>query len=178
MCFDANEDPSSKLREFALIPNEGTIGVKNGYDGITTRKSSEIVFPKETVKRKINQVRGKARSLRSNRARAKARSLRSDRALVPLGRYVATELEPKLGRYSKAFLILAQTFATREQLQHATSSSFATASDSSRPTIKVFLIKQQRTLRPDRSDLIHSSSRCVRVQLAAQLLWWSDSTII
>ena len=25
--------------------------------------------------------------------------LRSDRASVPLGRYVATELEPKLGRY-------------------------------------------------------------------------------
>ncbi|KAF3568894.1 hypothetical protein DY000_02015731 [Brassica cretica] len=35
-----------------------------------------------------------ARSLRSNRARAKARSLRSDRASVPLGGYVATELEP------------------------------------------------------------------------------------
>ncbi|KAF2538159.1 hypothetical protein F2Q68_00021409 [Brassica cretica] len=27
------------------------------------------------------------------------RSLRSDRASVPLGRYVATELEPKLGCY-------------------------------------------------------------------------------
>ncbi|KAF3564813.1 hypothetical protein DY000_02013598 [Brassica cretica] len=27
------------------------------------------------------------------------RLLRSDRAPVPLGRYVATELEPKLGRY-------------------------------------------------------------------------------
>ncbi|KAF3558734.1 hypothetical protein F2Q69_00013197 [Brassica cretica] len=27
------------------------------------------------------------------------RSLRSDRVSVPLGRYVATELEPKLGRY-------------------------------------------------------------------------------
>ncbi|KAG5373884.1 hypothetical protein IGI04_042801 [Brassica rapa subsp. trilocularis] len=30
---------------------------------------------------------------------SQARSLRSDRAIVPLGRYVATELEPKLGRY-------------------------------------------------------------------------------
>ncbi|KAG5373619.1 hypothetical protein IGI04_043064, partial [Brassica rapa subsp. trilocularis] len=39
-----------------------------------------------------------ARSLRSDRARAKARSLRSDRALLPLGRYVATGLEPKFGR--------------------------------------------------------------------------------
>uniref|UniRef100_A0A0D3CII3 Fucosyltransferase n=1 Tax=Brassica oleracea var. oleracea TaxID=109376 RepID=A0A0D3CII3_BRAOL len=43
---------------------------------------------------------------------------------------VPDQLQPK------AFLILAQTFATREQLQHTTSSSFATASDSSRPTIK------------------------------------------
>ncbi|KAF2532396.1 hypothetical protein F2Q70_00029720 [Brassica cretica] len=39
------------------------------------------------------------RSLRSDRARAKARSLRSDRAFVSLGRYVVTELEPKLGLY-------------------------------------------------------------------------------
>ncbi|CAN6867835.1 unnamed protein product [Brassica oleracea] len=52
---------------------------------------------------------------------------------------VPDQLQPK------AFLILAQTFATREQLKHATSSSFTTASDSSRPTIKVFPIKQQRT---------------------------------
>ncbi|KAL0835801.1 hypothetical protein Bca101_087690 [Brassica carinata] len=27
------------------------------------------------------------------------RSLRSDRAFVPLGHYIATEVEPKLGRY-------------------------------------------------------------------------------
>ncbi|KAF3557828.1 hypothetical protein F2Q69_00011777 [Brassica cretica] len=40
-----------------------------------------------------------ARSLRSGRARAEARSLRSDRAIVPLGRYVATKLKPKLGSY-------------------------------------------------------------------------------
>ncbi|KAF3522764.1 hypothetical protein F2Q69_00047355 [Brassica cretica] len=30
----------------------------------------------------------------------------------------------------------------------------------------------------DVHDSIHSSSRPVGVQLAAQLLWWSDSTII
>ncbi|KAF2572073.1 hypothetical protein F2Q70_00003044 [Brassica cretica] len=41
-----------------------------------------------------------ARLLRSDRAQAKARSLRSDQALVPLGRYVATGLEPKFGRYA------------------------------------------------------------------------------
>ena len=29
------------------------VGVKNGYDGITIRKFSEIVFPKEIVKRRI-----------------------------------------------------------------------------------------------------------------------------
>ncbi|KAF2533053.1 hypothetical protein F2Q70_00029983 [Brassica cretica] len=52
-----------------------------------------------------DRARAKARSLCSDRARAKARSLRSDRSIIPLGRYVplgsyvATELEPKLGRY-------------------------------------------------------------------------------
>ncbi|KAF2560100.1 hypothetical protein F2Q68_00016388 [Brassica cretica] len=40
-----------------------------------------------------------ARSLHSNRAEAEARLLRSDRASFLLGRYVATELEPKLGLY-------------------------------------------------------------------------------
>ncbi|KAG5411106.1 hypothetical protein IGI04_007425 [Brassica rapa subsp. trilocularis] len=44
-----------------------------------------------------------ARSLRSDQARAKARSLRSDRAIVPLSRYVATELA-KLGRYVRRSL--------------------------------------------------------------------------
>ncbi|KAF2575544.1 hypothetical protein F2Q70_00002901 [Brassica cretica] len=34
-----------------------------------------------------------------HRTRAQKRSLRSDRTFVPLGRFVATELEPKLGRY-------------------------------------------------------------------------------
>ncbi|KAF3539401.1 hypothetical protein F2Q69_00020376 [Brassica cretica] len=40
-----------------------------------------------------------ARSLHGNRAQAKARSLRRDLASFPLGRYVATKLKPKLGRY-------------------------------------------------------------------------------
>ncbi|KAF2543061.1 hypothetical protein F2Q68_00032583 [Brassica cretica] len=39
------------------------------------------------------------RSLHSNQVQAKARSLRSDQAFVPLGRYAATELEPRLGHY-------------------------------------------------------------------------------
>ncbi|KAG5373959.1 hypothetical protein IGI04_042728 [Brassica rapa subsp. trilocularis] len=57
-----------------------------------------------------DRARAKARSLRSDRAivplgryvateLGQPRSLRSDRVIVPLGRYVATELEPKLGRY-------------------------------------------------------------------------------
>ncbi|KAF3556292.1 hypothetical protein F2Q69_00013089 [Brassica cretica] len=40
-----------------------------------------------------------ARSLRSDRSRAKARSLCRDRACTWLGRYLANDLEPKLGRY-------------------------------------------------------------------------------
>ncbi|KAF2593441.1 hypothetical protein F2Q70_00043349 [Brassica cretica] len=35
----------------------------------------------------------------SHRTRARRGSLRSNRTHVPLGRYVATELEPKFGRY-------------------------------------------------------------------------------
>ncbi|KAF3553005.1 hypothetical protein F2Q69_00014693 [Brassica cretica] len=40
-----------------------------------------------------------ARSLHSDQVRAKAQSLRRDQTSIPLGRYVATELEPKFGRY-------------------------------------------------------------------------------
>ncbi|KAF3535481.1 hypothetical protein F2Q69_00021113 [Brassica cretica] len=43
-----------------------------------------------------------ARSLRSDRVQTKARSLRSDRTSIPLGRYVAIELESKLGRYARS----------------------------------------------------------------------------
>ncbi|KAF3601132.1 hypothetical protein F2Q69_00035697 [Brassica cretica] len=39
-----------------------------------------------------------ARSLRSDQVRAKAQSLRSDQTPIPLGCYVATELEPELDR--------------------------------------------------------------------------------
>ncbi|KAF2611959.1 hypothetical protein F2Q70_00012228 [Brassica cretica] len=37
-----------------------------------------------------------------HRTRARKGSLRSDRTRVPLGRYVTTELEPKLGGYVAA----------------------------------------------------------------------------
>ncbi|KAG5376156.1 hypothetical protein IGI04_040752, partial [Brassica rapa subsp. trilocularis] len=52
-----------------------------------------------------DRARAKARSRRTDRARAKARSLHSDRAIVPLGRYVATELGPKLGHYEATGLV-------------------------------------------------------------------------
>ncbi|KAF3587786.1 hypothetical protein F2Q69_00031262 [Brassica cretica] len=41
-----------------------------------------------------------ARSLRSDRALPEARSLRCDRTRTRLGRYIATELSAKLGRYA------------------------------------------------------------------------------
>ncbi|CDY17077.1 BnaC06g00100D [Brassica napus] len=53
-----------------------------------------------------------ARSLLSNRVRAKAQSLRSDQTSIPLGRYVATELEPKFGRYVATERLVA-TFCSR-----------------------------------------------------------------
>ena len=42
---------------------------------------------------------GKVQSLHSDRTLARARVLRSDQAGRALGRYVATGLEPKFGRY-------------------------------------------------------------------------------
>ncbi|KAF2537701.1 hypothetical protein F2Q70_00001766 [Brassica cretica] len=38
-------------------------------------------------------------SLRSDQVRAKAQSLHNNQTPIPLGRYVATELEPKFGHY-------------------------------------------------------------------------------
>ncbi|KAG5413317.1 hypothetical protein IGI04_000884, partial [Brassica rapa subsp. trilocularis] len=82
------------------------------YEVISTKKYSLGFKPNDRPARSLrsNQARAKARSLRSDRVivplgryvateLSQARSLRSDRAIVPLGRYVATELEPKLGRY-------------------------------------------------------------------------------
>ncbi|KAG5375999.1 hypothetical protein IGI04_040595 [Brassica rapa subsp. trilocularis] len=47
-----------------------------------------------------NRTTDKPSSIDTRRPRMHtARSLRSEQASVPLGRYVATELEPKLGRY-------------------------------------------------------------------------------
>ncbi|KAF3525786.1 hypothetical protein F2Q69_00047617 [Brassica cretica] len=105
-----------------------TVGVKNGYDEVNiqerpTKKTKKTFFDKyffETdsslrkARRRKHETSDKsskkvdtqqpnacsARSLRSDRARAKARSRRSHCAFVPLGWYVATELEPKLGRYA------------------------------------------------------------------------------
>ncbi|KAG5374290.1 hypothetical protein IGI04_042389, partial [Brassica rapa subsp. trilocularis] len=82
------------------------------YEVIYTKKYSLGFKPNDRPARSLrsNQARAKARSLRSDRVivplgryvateLSQARSLRNDRAIVPLGRYVATELEPKLGRY-------------------------------------------------------------------------------
>ena len=41
-----NDEPATK-------PVQSNVGIKNGHDGIITRKPSEITFPKEIVKRKI-----------------------------------------------------------------------------------------------------------------------------
>ncbi|KAG5378245.1 hypothetical protein IGI04_026087 [Brassica rapa subsp. trilocularis] len=58
------------------------VGVKNGYDGITTRKSSEIIFPKEIFLRRS--------ILEDSNQTNQARSLRNYHAYTPSGRYVAT----------------------------------------------------------------------------------------
>ncbi|KAF2551321.1 hypothetical protein F2Q68_00034363 [Brassica cretica] len=61
---------------------------------------NRFFFYEKALRKKESRRPTKARnrSLHSDQT-SKARSLRSDRAIVPLGRYVATELKPKLGRY-------------------------------------------------------------------------------
>ncbi|KAG5410970.1 hypothetical protein IGI04_007289 [Brassica rapa subsp. trilocularis] len=62
-----------------------------------------------------------ARSLRSDRARTKARSLRSDRALVPLGRYVATELSQARSLRSDRAIVPLGRYVTTELKRFARS---------------------------------------------------------
>ncbi|KAG5375403.1 hypothetical protein IGI04_039999 [Brassica rapa subsp. trilocularis] len=82
-----------------------TVGVKNGHDGIITRKTSEIAFLKKIfLQRSIfegSKQTNQARSLRNYHTYTLSGRYvaTNDQALVPLGRYIATELEPKLGRY-------------------------------------------------------------------------------
>ena len=58
-------------------------------------KRRDVIFVKITYTRFLRRSIILWELNRTNQARP----LRSDRALVPLGHYVATELEPKLGRY-------------------------------------------------------------------------------
>ncbi|KAF3584389.1 hypothetical protein F2Q69_00030713 [Brassica cretica] len=71
------------------------VGVKNGYD--KKKHESSDKSSRRIATQRPNAC--SAWSLRSDRVRAKAQSLHSDRTPIPLGRYVATELEPELGRY-------------------------------------------------------------------------------
>ncbi|KAF2539643.1 hypothetical protein F2Q68_00021049 [Brassica cretica] len=73
-------------------PFTDTVGVENGYD---EKRESSDKSSRRIVTQRPNAC--SARSLRSDRVRAKAQSLHSDQTPIPLGRYVATELEQKLG---------------------------------------------------------------------------------
>ncbi|KAF3484648.1 hypothetical protein F2Q69_00052953 [Brassica cretica] len=75
-----------------------TVGFKNGYDEVNIQISGkyEYVFPYEYDDRNTDEPSSVITQLPHMHA---VRSLRSDRAFVPLGRYVETELEPKLVRY-------------------------------------------------------------------------------
>ncbi|KAH0906055.1 LOW QUALITY PROTEIN: hypothetical protein HID58_037882 [Brassica napus] len=96
----------------ALCLISGVYHWLNPLSSVQGLQSGEYYRPSDRPARSLrsDRARTKARSLRSDRAivplgryvateLSQARSLRSDRAIVPLGRYVATELEPKLGRY-------------------------------------------------------------------------------
>ncbi|KAG5397888.1 hypothetical protein IGI04_019702 [Brassica rapa subsp. trilocularis] len=96
--------PADELSVEVLFEIDSSLRKSLAEERIETSDESS----KQVVTQRLN-VRP-ARSLRSNRTivplgryvateLGQARSLCSDRAIVPLGRYVATELEPKLDRY-------------------------------------------------------------------------------
>ncbi|KAG5407121.1 hypothetical protein IGI04_013240, partial [Brassica rapa subsp. trilocularis] len=173
-----------------------TVGVKNGYDGITTRKSSEIVFPKELVKEGIsilwdsnqtivplgqlrsNQARAKARSLRSDRVivplgryvateLSQARSLRSDRAIVPLGRYVATELEPKLGRYVATERSSARSLRSDSaKLDRYVATEQRYVATELKPKLGRYVATERSSARSLRSDRARAKARSLRSEQA------------
>ncbi|KAF2549929.1 hypothetical protein F2Q68_00034175 [Brassica cretica] len=89
------------------------------------------------------------RSLRSDRARAKARSLRSDRAFVSLGRYVVTELEPKLGLY----VATERPFRSRPRFHSAQSLRSDRARAKARSLRSVRSARSLRSVRSARSLL-------------------------
>ncbi|KAG5393175.1 hypothetical protein IGI04_023138 [Brassica rapa subsp. trilocularis] len=81
------------IRDVVERPHRREKLVSSPACGCNFRKNNlyEVIFTKKySLGFKPNDR--PARLLRSDRARAKARSLRSDRVIVPLGRYVATEL--------------------------------------------------------------------------------------
>ncbi|KAF3592438.1 hypothetical protein DY000_02024111 [Brassica cretica] len=79
------------------------VGVENGYDEVNVQISEE-----EKRRKILRQIFFRNRFFftknlcgrnANHRTRAREGSLRSDQTCAPLGRYVATELEPKFGRY-------------------------------------------------------------------------------
>ncbi|KAF2591246.1 hypothetical protein F2Q70_00038823 [Brassica cretica] len=78
------------------------VGVKNGYDEVNiqnVRRRKRELSSTNTFSKYILSYEKLCGGNTRHQTRARKRSLRSDRTRVPLGRYVATELEPKLGRY-------------------------------------------------------------------------------
>ena len=80
-----------------------TVGVKNGYDEVNVQISEE-----EKRRKILRQIFFRNRFFftknlcgrnANHRTRAREGSLRCDQTRAPLGRYVATEFEPKLSRY-------------------------------------------------------------------------------
>ncbi|KAG5416671.1 hypothetical protein IGI04_004238 [Brassica rapa subsp. trilocularis] len=89
-----------------------------------------------------------ARSLRSNQAWAKARSLRSDRVIVPLGRYVATELSQARSLRSDRAIVPLGRYVATELSQSSVASDRARAKARSLHSDRA---RQARSLRSDRA---------------------------
>ncbi|KAG5384892.1 hypothetical protein IGI04_036362 [Brassica rapa subsp. trilocularis] len=128
-------NPSYNLGRKTFIYPPARVTTLTGW-GANCWGQKRLFLTKKLYGRKSRDVRRKARnkSLRSDQAivplgryvateLSQARSLRSYRAIVPLGRYVATELEPKLGRY-----------VATEQSSRSVATLRPSSSQSSRPS--------------------------------------------
>ncbi|KAF3536339.1 hypothetical protein F2Q69_00021928 [Brassica cretica] len=89
--MDTRQKHKEKEKEKDLPPRELTPKILLYEKPLRKKRESSDKSSRRTITQRPNAC--SARSLRSDRVRAKAQSLRSDQTPIPLGHYVATELE-------------------------------------------------------------------------------------
>ncbi|KAG5375005.1 hypothetical protein IGI04_039601, partial [Brassica rapa subsp. trilocularis] len=92
-------NPSYHLGRKTFIYPPARVTTLTGW-GLTVGVKNDSSLRKSLAEERIETSDESSKQVVTQRLNVRpARSLRSDRAIVPLGRYVATELKPRLGRY-------------------------------------------------------------------------------